>query len=328
MTSPEPLLRRLRALLGWVPPGAARWISLLSLGFLLAALVSHGAQVLALAPDPQGWLWLALGVGLSLISLIGSALLWGAVLQWLGGRPRLQPLVQAYLLSNARKYLPGGIWHLASRVQVLRQGQVTAAPLAAPLALVAVLLDPLLAAVAALALVVCGGWQGGLAPLALVPVLLLWPRWLGPLLGWLERRKAGALGLQMDLEPAVLGAVPPLPAQPPWRALLLAVAFVLLRFCGFACCVMALDLQPVLGWGGWLAGFALAWTAGLVVPGAPAGLGVFEVVLLLRLGVALPEPPLLALAISYRLVVSLADAIAAATAAADQRRNPVAALRN
>jgi hypothetical protein len=55
---------------------------------------------------------------------------------------------------------------------------------------------------------------------------------------------------------------------------------------------------------------------------------VFEVVLLLRLGVALPEPPLLALVISYRLVVSLADAIAAATAAADQRRGPLAALRN
>jgi uncharacterized membrane protein YbhN (UPF0104 family) len=159
-------------------------------------------------------------------------------------------------------------------------------------------------------------------------LLLLWPRWLASVLGWLERRKAGALGPDSGLEPAALGCVPALPAQPPWRAFLLAVAFVLLRFCGFACCVMALDLQPALGWGGWLAGFALAWTAGLVVPGAPAGLGVFEVVLLLRLGVALPEPPLLALVISYRLVVSLADAIAAATAAADQRRGPLAALRN
>ena len=328
MTSPEPLHRRLRILLTWVPPGAARWISLLSLGFLLAALLSHGTQVLALAPDRQGWLWLLMGVGLSLLSLNGSALLWGVVLQWLGGRPRLQPLVQAYLLSNARKYLPGGIWHLATRVQVLRQGQVTTAPLAAPLALVAVLLDPLLAAVAALALVVCGGWQGGLAPLSLVPLLLLWPRWLAPLLAWLERRKAGALGLDPGLEPAAPGSFPGLPARPPWRALLLALAFVLLRFCGFACCVMALDLQPALGWGGWLAGFALAWTAGLVVPGAPAGLGVFEVVLLLRLGVALPEPPLLALAISYRLVVSLADALAASTARADQRRGELAALRN
>lgn len=331
MTSPEPLLGRLRPLLRWVPPGAARWVSLLSLGFLLAALVSHGAQVLALAPDGQGWLWLALGVGLSLVSLIGGALLWGVVLQWLGSRPRLQPLVQAYLSSNVRKYLPGGIWHLARRVAVLREGQVTADPLPASLALVAVLLDPLLAAVAALTLVVWGGWQGGLAPLALLPLLLLWPRWLAPLLVWLERRKAAALGLAAGAETAALAPDGPdggLPAQPPWQALLLAVVFVLLRFCGFACCVMALDLQPALGWGGWLAGFALAWTAGLVVPGAPAGLGVFEVVLLLRLGVALPEPPLLALAISYRLVVTLADAIAAATAAADQGGGPLAALRN
>ena len=322
MAAPEPPRGRLQALLAWVPPGAARWISLLSLGFLLAALLSHGRQVLALAPDLQGWLWLALGVGLSLLSLVGGSLVWGGVLVWLGRPPQWQPLVLAYLASNARKYVPGGIWHLASRVRLLRSGTLTATPLPASLALVAVLLDPLLAAVAALALVVCGGWQAGLASLALLPLLLLWPRWLAPVLAWLERRKAAALGLEPGL------SAPSLPGTAPWQPLLLAVPFVLLRFAGFACCIQALDLQPALGWGGWLAGFALAWTAGLVVPGAPAGLGVFEVVLVLRLGVALSEPPLLALAISYRLVVSLADAIAAATAAADQRRQGLARLRN
>jgi hypothetical protein len=51
------------------------------------------------------------------------------------------------------------------------------------------------------------------------------------------------------------------------------------------------------------------------------------VVLLLRLGVALPEPPLLALAICYRLVVSLADALAALTAAADTSGQGLARLR-
>ena len=76
-----------------------------------------------------------------------------------------------------------------------------------------------------------------------------------------------------------------------------------------------------LGWGGWWAGFALAWSAGLVVAGAPGGLGVFEAVLLLRLGVAVPEAPLLAIAISYRLVVSLADLLGAFTARLDQGPN-------
>jgi hypothetical protein len=67
----------------------------------------------------------------------------------------------------------------------------------------------------------------------------------------------------------------------------------------------------------WLARFALAWTAGLVVPGAPGGLGVFEAVLLLRMGVALPEAPLLAVALSYRLIVTLTDLLGAALVSLD-----------
>ena len=98
---------------------------------------------------------------------------------------------------------------------------------------------------------------------------------------------------------------------------------MLLRFGGFACCVQAFDVSFSLGWGGWLAGFALAWTAGLVVPGAPGGLGVFEAVLLLRLTAVVPEAPLLAVAIGYRLVTATADLLAAAMA-----RQDLAALRN
>jgi uncharacterized membrane protein YbhN (UPF0104 family) len=86
---------------------------------------------------------------------------------------------------------------------------------------------------------------------------------------------------------------------------------VLLRFLGFACCVLAFDLHTSLSWPAWLAGFALAWTVGLVVPGAPGGLGVFEAALLLRFTNAIPEAPLLAIALSYRLVVTLADLLAA-----------------
>ena len=61
-----------------------------------------------------------------------------------------------------------------------------------------------------------------------------------------------------------------------------------------------------------MAAFALAWATGLVVPAAPGGLGVFEAVLLLRLGTSVPEAALLAVALSYRLVVTLADLLAAA----------------
>jgi hypothetical protein len=262
-----------------------------------------------------------------------------------------------------------------------------------------VLIEPLLAAAAAFALVSLGGWQGGLGVLALLPLPLLAPRWLNPLLRRLERGKAGQLGLDdteiaaeateacndsaasKDAESAVFAGAAPAPfsaaedsatapfstaaedsataqfsataplsaaaefsgaAKPaespeapgatgggrlragrltayPWLPLLAQLAFVLLRFAGFACCVWAFDLQQTVPWTIWLSGFAFAWTLGLVVPGAPGGLGVFEAALLLRLSLALPEPAVLAVALSYRLVVTFADLLAAGLAGLDEK---------
>lgn len=299
----------------WSLPGGMRpWITLASFGFVLAALITHGRQLLQLSLDRQGWYWLLLAAGTTLLSLMANGAAFAVVLSHLGHRPRWQGVVALFMTSNLRKYLPGGIWHLSSRVFALRAAE---APLQAPIsgsaALLAVLLEPLLAAVAALALVPLGGWQGGLALLTPLPLALLLPRWLNPLLQRLERRR----GRDLALEPGD----PPAPAlrHYPWRPLLAELVFVLLRFAGFACCVAAFDLQLSLDWWTWLAGFLLAWTAGLVVPGAPGGLGVFEAVLLLRLGVVLPEPPLLAVALSYRLISTLADLLGAGLVGLDQR---------
>jgi uncharacterized membrane protein YbhN (UPF0104 family) len=324
----EPLRRQLQRLPRPVLPGGARlWITLASGGFLLAALAGHGRQLLQLSLDGQGWCWLLLALGLTLLSLLGNALAWGVCLRWLGYRPRWSAAAVLFLISNLRKYLPGGVWHLLSRVRALKADPGAEAPSAhQPLgtaqALVAVLLDPLLAAVAALALVPLGGWQAGLGLLCLLPLLALLPRWLNPLMQRLEQQRAHQLADRGLLQEGIEELPPILPGYP-WQPLLAELGFVLLRFSGFACCVQAFDLAFSIGWGGWLAGFALAWTAGLVVPGAPGGLGVFEAVLLLRLATVVPEAPLLAVAISYRLVSSLADLLAALTARAD-----LAAVRN
>lgn len=328
------LRRRLPANLSWpsnltwpalpalpaLPGGLRPWITLGSIGFVMAALLNHGRQLVQLRLDGQGWLWLLLGVGLSLFSLVMNGVAWGVVLRWLGLRPDWAAVVELHVATNLRKFLPGGIWHLASRVQRLRSEDTPLdTPASTSTALVAVLLDPLLAAVAALALVPSGGLQSGLGLVCLLPLALLLPRWLDPLLERLERRRARDLGLEEELkqEPS---AMPSTGLRGyPWPPLLAELAFVLLRFAGFCCCVRAFDLPlgpdaPV-----WLAGFALAWTAGLVVPGAPGGLGVFEAVLLLRMGVALPEASLLAVALSYRLIVTLTDLLAAGLVSLDAR---------
>ncbi|MEB3360889.1 MAG: UPF0104 family protein [Synechococcaceae cyanobacterium] len=305
-------------LVGAIPGGVRPWVTLASLGFVMAVLIANGHELRQLQPDGQGALWLTLATGLTLASLVVNGIALAGVLAWLGGRPRWEATVSLFVSTNLRKYLPGGIWHLAARVEALRGAESPVTPpLSGGEALLVTLLEPMLAATAAMLLVAAGGWQNGLGLLAVLPLSLLMPGRLRRLLPALERRRAQELELDGDLV-AEDEVARPLPGYP-WPPLLLELQFVLLRFAGFACCVWAFDLQGIIPWTTWLAGFALAWTAGLVVPGAPGGLGVFETVLLLRLRVALPDAQLLAVALSYRLISTLADLFGAGLVEADQR---------
>jgi hypothetical protein len=299
-----------------LPGGPGLWFGLLSIGFVLAALLRHGQAMLSLPLDRQGIGWLLLALGIAWLSLVINGLAWRQALRWLGLNPGTAALVSLFLSTNLKKYLPGGAWHLLARVQALRTGSAALGP-AVPTGtgLLAAVLDPLLMALAALALVPLGGWQGGLLLLGLAPLLLLaLPDRLAAVLSWLERQKARHLGLSEASLPKL--------GRTPWRPWLAELGFVLVRFLAFACCVQAFDLARPLGWASWLAGFALAWTAGLVVPGAPGGIGVFEAVLLLRLSGSVPEAPLLAVALSYRLATTAADLLAAAVARLDQKLEP------
>ena len=60
---------RLRLPAGGLPGGLRPLITLVSLGFVLAALLQNGRQLIQYRPDTQGLFWLTLGVGLSLLSL-------------------------------------------------------------------------------------------------------------------------------------------------------------------------------------------------------------------------------------------------------------------
>jgi len=83
-------------------------------------------------------------------------------------------------------------------------------------------------------------------------------------------------------------------------------------FPGFACCVLAFDQQLSLpGPVGW-AGFCWPGTVGLVVPGrARRAGGVRAVLFVAATWSGIPEAPLLAVALSYPLLVTLADVLAA-----------------
>ncbi len=298
-----------------LPGGLRLWITLVTLAFVGVALVSHASGLRALTISKQGWWWLVFGLGLSWLSLVVNALAWKVLVHWLGHLPERVALVSLYLKSNLLKYLPGGIWHFLERFRALRPD------LGGGKALVSVLLEPMVMAVAALLWVPFGGFQDGLALLSVLPAVLLVPRWREPLLHRLETNKLRQLtrfdhGVMTAIQEEELGSGR---ASYPWCPVVAEMVFVLCRFAGFWCCLQTFELGTVQPLGLWLAAFSLAWTAGLVVPAAPGGLGVFETALLFRMGTLVPEAPLLAVALSYRLVVTLADCLAAGSIAADSR---------
>jgi hypothetical protein len=284
------------------------WITLASLTLIGVALVQQSAQLRQQSLDSQGWWWLLLGLGLTWLSILINGLAWRVVLGWLGSVPEDLAVVPLFVRSNLLKYLPGGIWHLVERVRLLRPS-MGGGP-----ALAGVILDPLLIIAASCLMLMAGGWQNGLVLLAPIPALMLLPRWREPILQRLERSKAAQLQMAGDQPLEIEGSGR---SGYPWSPLAAEITFVVCRFSGFFCCVQAFNLaQPAPSQ--WLAAFGLAYAIGLVVPGAPGGLGVFEATLLVRLGGGVSEAPLLAVVLSYRLISTLADVLAVGSFRADR----------
>ena len=159
-----------------LPGGLRLWVTLASLGFVGWALAGHVSGLQELTITARGWWWLLLGLALSWLSLVVNAIGWRVLVDWLGHDSEGMGLVPLHLRTNLLKYLPGGIWHFVDRLRTLQPA------MGANRALVSVLLEPLVMAVAALLWVPFGGWQSGLALVCVLPAVVLVPRWREPLL--------------------------------------------------------------------------------------------------------------------------------------------------
>lgn len=307
----SPLCSRLKPYLRW-------GILAATLIFLGQTLSIHWQQVqtIRLARGSGGLLLMALGVTLLAHSWAGWV--WGWILQALQ-----QPIPQrwstvVYLQTNLWKYLPGNVWHFLGRVRILQQRGVPSGP-----AVVGVLMEPVLMAVAALILGLATPtpyWWLQVVGIGL-GLGMVHPRWINPLLSRLGRGKIHAS------DPTIL-----LPAEQTWLTayplwpLAGEVGFVGLRGLGFMLTLLALtplsrsDLLPLISL------FSLAWLMGLLVPGAPGGLGVFEAVAVALIQPWLPVEVVLGGVGLYRLISTIAEILGATLATLDARLNPPVSL--
>ena len=286
-------------------------ISLVCLGYFAARAIAVWRQSgIHLEPGPTLAAF-ALALLPYLLSFALFAGGWSLLLTGLGLRPSLTSSTGIYMTAQFAKYLPGNVGHLAGRVVLASRLGYSATLVAASMVVetavnvaVAVLLGLPLAQFALQTLRSHGHapalrWELPVAA-ALVVVLALVlasrPRWLEPLRArfvepirrvWTRRmaRWTAAYAL-LSVVGFVLSSAP-----------LLMLAQVPLAS-------VAAKLPAVVGL------FAVAWVAGSLTPGAPAGLGVREAILVAGLTPMVGAGQAVGAALMFRLLTTLSDAIA------------------
>ncbi|MGG6298240.1 lysylphosphatidylglycerol synthase transmembrane domain-containing protein [Leptolyngbya sp. AN02str] len=299
MESPTPLPKKrspFKSFLRWAIVGG-------TLFFLAKAFKDNWQEVAAIRIDAAGWGLLVIALITTLLAHLWSGWVWGWILRELGQRVAGWWSTQVYLTTNIAKYLPGNVWHFYGRVTAAKANGVSLGA-----AILSVVLESLLMAAAALMVAIIGvrqaGW--GLQVLALaIALIAIHPKVLNPVLQRLSRSKAKG---QFEMDESTSMALRRYPVVP----LLGELGFFVLRGAGFLWIVAALhslsaaNVLPVLG------GFSVAWLLGLVVPGAPGGLGVFEATAIALLPDEMTPAVILSTVALYRLINTLAEAVGAA----------------
>jgi glycosyltransferase 2 family protein len=299
-------LKRLKPFLRWIILGAVFF-------FLAKALKDNWQAVASTRLERHAWAWLAIALVITTLAHIWSGLVWSWILRSLNHPVPGRWAIKVYLLTNIGKYLPGNVWHFYGRVQAS-----TKIGIPTTIAALSVLLEPLLMAAAALLVALMGSqqqhWEFQALTLGIV-LVGVHPWVLNPVLMVVGRLKAKATKTPNTAAPAYRIE------QYPLVPLLGELGFLGLRALGFLAAMQALLPVPPEKIPLFVSAFSAAWLLGLVVPGAPGGIGVFEATAITLLGQQVSPGLLLSTVAIYRLVSVSAEALGAGGAWISDRRS-------
>lgn len=298
----------MKKIIGFLKP-YLRWFILGgTLFFLSKALKDNWQEVVSIRIDSGDWALLSMSLGVTLLAHIWSGWVWGWILQLFNQPVNSSWAVMVYLKTNIAKYLPGNVWHFYGRIVALKaMGKDLG------VATLSVLLEPLLMAASALLIAILSRQNDnvGLPILILMAVLVgIHPRFLNPVLQLLKRlkNKEETLENSSQLE------------SYPWKPLLGELGFLGLRGTGFVLTLLPFSTVSLTQFPLVLSGFSFAWLLGLVIPGAPGGIGVFEATAIAILERDYSPAILISAVALYRLISVLAEAAGAGLAWLDERR--------
>lgn len=236
--------------------------------------------------------------------LTAQMLAWRALLAGMGSPLPRRTAARVMFVGQLGKYLPGSVWAFVAQVELARDWDVprTRGAAATLLAVGVTVAAGLAVAAVALPLSSAEAARRWWWALALAPLLLagLHPR----VVGW---------GIRLAARPFARfrGVAEAGPLDVRGRSMAAAVGWTLVAWVPLGLHVWLLtwavggealrSLGPAVG------AYALAWTLGLLVVFAPAGLGVREAVLVVALSPVVDAGAALVVAVLSRLVMTVAD---------------------
>jgi len=273
-------------------------LTLVSLVFLVRYAVEHHAEISLARFGP---LWAAASIAIYAAALAATAAGWVFAVRAFGNGLPWRTLAAASLISQIGKYAPGNIAQHVGRIALAQSQGLTLAigakstALELPSAVVAgIVLSVLVAFAGPVAVSEVSDRVAQLVPLR--PILGLLAAIAVVVASWL------LLGRQRKGWP-ISGR----PAFAMFGVHCLSAGLAALSFYAMARAMAG----PSIGAVDAVFAFLVAWLAGFVTPGAPAGLGVRET--LLVLGLPQLGPAALGIAIGHRVVTAIADVLMALT---------------
>lgn len=278
-----------------------------TLFFLAKALKDNWQQVAAIRIDNNGWIFLAIALIVTIIAHLWSSVVWFSILKEFNQPVKITWAIPVYLKTNIAKYLPGNVWHFYGRIST-----ATKAGISVEIASMSVLLEPLLMVAAALIVAsICypqPSWAWQLIGLGIV-LIGVHPQFLNPAIAFASKLKFKDKKSQDQVFTL---------KQYPWRILLAEVIFVIIRGTGFLLTLNSVTTVGINQINLLFSAFCLAWLLGLIVPGSPGGVGVFEATAIALLKNDFSPGILLTAVAFYRLVSILAETLAAGVACLDK----------
>ncbi len=216
-----------------------------------------------------------------------------------GRRPSFSTAFRIFMHTQIWKYLPGNIFHFVGRIELMKKQGVPRTETGVSLVYESILLlfsGFFLGAIFALRLGIDleskNGFSFFLVGAGIVGlVVFLWA---------LRRWKPGPL---KDL---------PEMNRDRWVKLVQVVLLYLLFFLLYSCILWSAfsEFNPVLSYGVAVTAVCFSWAIGLIVPGAPGGIGVREAAMMLILTQFLPPVESLILTTFMRIVTTIGDGVA------------------